>query len=77
MLSPEIKKKILDDLNKLPVDKQKQVQEFTHALLISQPESKTGKDILKLASSISNEDAEEMKSLIEEGCGQVETLKNF
>ena len=72
MISPEIKKKILDDLNKLSVEKQRRVQEFTHALLISQPKSKSGKDILKLKGTLENEDALEIKNIIEEGCEQVD-----
>ena len=72
MISPEIKKKILDDLSKLPVEKQRRVQEFTHALLISQPKAKSGKDILKLKGTLENEDALEIKNIIEEGCEQVD-----
>ena len=72
MIRPELKKKILEDLNKLPEEKQKRVQEFTHALLISKPKNKNGKGILNLAGIMNDKDAEDMIKVIEEGCEQVD-----
>jgi len=71
MISSNIKKKILEDLEKLPAEKQQRVMEYTHALLISQPKPENGKGVLKLAGILNDEDSEEMMNIIEEGCEQV------
>ncbi|MCP4133409.1 MAG: hypothetical protein GY754_20745 [bacterium] len=48
MISPEIEKIILEGLNRLPFEKQKQVQEYVQALVISAPPKKD-KDLIKKA----------------------------
>ncbi len=72
MVNPEIKKKIIEDLNNLPFDSQKKVQEFAHALLITQSRGKSGKEMMKLSGTLSNDDAGELKRIIESGCEKVD-----
>jgi hypothetical protein len=53
MISLKIKKKLIDDLSKLLFDSQKRVQEFAHALLITQSKGKSGKEMKKYSYPIS------------------------
>ena len=72
MVNPGIKKQILDDLKHLPFELQKRVQEFTHALQISQPKGTSGKDILKFSGIIDHDEAKRMERAIEAGCEKVD-----
>ena len=68
----EIKKQIIDDLDKLPIEMQKRVKDFVQALVISKPKGTPGKDLLKFAGILNDEDAKEIREAIEEGCGKVD-----
>jgi hypothetical protein len=72
MISPEIKKKLIEDLNELPYELQKKVQNFAHALLITQTQGSEGKEIVKFSGIFSKDDSKKMMAAIEEGCGQVD-----
>ena len=72
MLNIKIKKKLIEDLNNLPFDSQKKVQEFAHALLITQNTGKSGKDMIKFSGIFSNDDAAELREIIETGCERVD-----
>ncbi len=72
MISLEIKKKLIEDLNNLPFDSQKKVQEFAHALLITQSIGKSGRDMARFSGVLSNDDASELKKIIEGGCEKVD-----
>lgn len=72
MISLEIKKKLIEDLSNLPFDSQKKVQEFAHALLITQSRGKSGKEMIKFSGIMSNDDAGELKRIIESGCEKVD-----
>lgn len=72
MISLEIKKKLIEDLNNLPFDSQKKVQEFAHALLLTQSRGKSGKEMMKFSGTFSNDDAGELKRIIESGCEKVD-----
>ena len=72
MKNIDLKKQIIDDLKKMPFELQKKVQEFTHALLISQPQGSTGKDLLKFSGILDNDEANKMLTDINDGCGKVD-----
>ena len=72
MISMEIKKKLIEDLKKMPFDSQKKVQEFAHALLITQSKGRSGKEMMKFSGTLSNDDAGELKRIIENGCEKVD-----
>jgi hypothetical protein len=72
MISPGIKKKLLKDLDKLPIDMQKKVQDFAHTLLVSQPKGVPGKDLLKFSGILESNISENIMSEIETGCGVVD-----
>jgi hypothetical protein len=73
MKTAEIKKQIIKDLGGLPVELQKRVQEFTHALLVTQPKGTPGKDLLRFSGLIDKGDLDKMKSAIESGCERVDS----
>ena len=72
MISLKIKKKLIDDLKNLPFDSQKKVQEFAHALLITQTRGKSGKEMVKFSGILNHDDAAELKRIIESGCERVD-----
>ena len=72
MISLEIKKKLIEDLNNLPFDSQKKVQEFAHALLITQSRGKSGKEMIKFSGILKHDEAGELKKIIENGCEKVD-----
>jgi len=72
MVNLEIKKKLIEDLNNLSFDSQKKVQEFAHALLITQSRGKSGKEMIKFSGILKHDDAGELKQIIESGCEKVD-----
>ncbi len=72
MISLDIKKKLIDDLNNLTFDSQKKVQEFAHALLVTQTRGQSGKEMLKFSGILKHDDAGELKKIIESGCEKVD-----
>jgi hypothetical protein len=72
MINLEIKKKLIEDLKNLPFDSQKKVQEFAHALLITQSRGKSGKDMARFSGILNHEEAGELKKRIKNGCEQVD-----
>ncbi len=72
MVNMQIRDNIINDLDKLPVDLQKKVQDFVHALIATLPKGVTGKSLLHFAGKISKEDANEMIKIVDEGCEKVD-----
>ncbi|HOO72238.1 MAG TPA: hypothetical protein PK926_10795 [Spirochaetota bacterium] len=72
MIRPEIKKKLINDMEKLPLDLQKKVQDFAHALASVQTKGKSGKDLLKFAGTLSDAEAHQILEVIEDGCEKVD-----
>lgn len=72
MVNPEIKKKLIEDLKNLPFDSQKKVQEFAHALLITQHRGKSGKEMIKFSGILTNDEAGELRRIVESGCEMVD-----
>lgn len=67
-----IKKQIIDDLDKLPIEMQKRVKDFVQALVISKPKGTPGKALVKFAGILDDEDAVRIREAIEEGCEKVD-----
>ena len=85
MIKPDIKKKLMEDMNKLSDDQQQKVQDFAHALLISRPGGTSGKDLVKFAGILNNEEAIQriysylnksgiQKKLVEKGASEGDEL---
>jgi hypothetical protein len=63
-----IKLQITKRLEKLPIELQKQVLDFTEALVSSTPKGVKGKHLLKFSGTISEEDANSMIQTIGKNC---------
>ncbi len=64
MINLEIKKLLIEYLNHLPIESQKKVRNFAHALVISQSKGTSGKDLLKFSGIMDQNDIDEMKEAI-------------
>jgi hypothetical protein len=71
-MSASIKQEIIDQLDKLPIELQKRVLDFTHTLVRSIPRGTPGKDIIRFAGMIDEEDLNIMEKAIEEGCERID-----
>jgi hypothetical protein len=72
---PAIQSELLSFLGQLPVDDQARVVDFARALAGSEKSKKVGvpgKDLLRFAGTITDEDARQMIEAIEEGCEQID-----
>ena len=69
MTDQSIQKEIRDQLDKLPIEQQRQVLDFVRAL--AKPVGKRGKDLLCFAGGINTEDLKVMSQAIEQGCEQI------
>jgi len=65
--------KVIEQLKELPQELQWRVLEFTHALGLSNPGGVPGGQLLRLAGTISEDDAREMREAVEQGCEQVDS----
>ncbi|WP_448382919.1 hypothetical protein [Desulfosoma sp.] len=72
-MNTRIIEKVMEQLQALPYDLQRQVLEFTRSLALSVPHGVTGRQLLQFAGAISRSDVELMRKAIEQGCEQVDT----
>ena len=72
MVQPAIKEKILKDLDRLPAKLQQKVQEFAHALVLTEPKGTPGKVLLRFAGVLDEDSTPQMEKAIEDGCEQVD-----
>lgn len=71
MANQSLQEEILDQLDQLPIEHQRQVLDFARAL--AKPIGKPGKDLLYFAGGINAEDLRLMAQTIEQGCEQINT----
>jgi hypothetical protein len=72
-MNTRIAEKVMEQLQSLPYDLQRQVLEFTRALAFSVPHGVSGKRLLQFAGAIPRSDIELMQEAIEQGGEQVDT----
>lgn len=72
MAGTQIRDNIIKNLDKLPVDLQKKVQDFVNALVSTLPKGTSGVSFLQFAEDFSKDDADEMIKVINEGCEKVD-----
>jgi len=72
-MNVRIVEKVMEQLQSLPYDLQRQVLEFTRALALSVPHGVAGRQLLQFAGAIPRGDVELMQEAIEQGCEQVDT----
>lgn len=70
-----IAEQIAEQVATLPPEDQKRVIAFVGALAVTQPKGVPGRDLLRFAGTVSEEDADLMTQAIDEGCEQVHGAK--
>ncbi len=72
MIDKTIQTQLLAQLAQLPEEKQRRVLDFAHALGGSTPRGAPGSQLLQFAGTMTEEEAKEMLTAIEEECEQVD-----
>ena len=72
-METQIVEKVLEELKCLPKDLQWRVLEFTRALAGSAPRGIPGRQLLRFAGAVPENDISLMSEAIERGCEQVDT----
>lgn len=72
-MNTRVIEKVVEQLQSLPYDLQRQVLEFTRVLALSVPRGTAGKQLLQFAGAIPRGDVELIREAIELGCEQVDT----
>lgn len=72
MIDATIQQELLAQLAQLPEEKQRRVLDFAHALGGSTPRGVPGSQLLQFAGTMTDEEAKEMLTAIEEDCEQVD-----
>ena len=66
--------RVIEELKALPNELQRQVLEFTHALVLSStPHGFHGRQLLRFAGTIPPKDVKVMREVIEQECEQVDS----
>jgi hypothetical protein len=72
MSAAALKQEIDKELDSLPIEDQRKVLDFTHALIERKTTGVRGQDILPFTLGFSPEDLEIMRQAVEEDCERVE-----
>ena len=72
MVNPEIKERILGDLERLEPGQQQRAAELVHGLLTPLPKGASVDDLIDLAGTLDDESARQMTEAIEESCERVD-----
>jgi hypothetical protein len=71
-MSKNLETEIGEQVLVLPADEHRLVLDFARTLAVSKIQGVPGKQLLRFAGTIPNEDLQRMSAAIEEGCEQVE-----
>jgi hypothetical protein len=72
MTNATIESELHEQLNRLPLDRQRQVLDFACALVAARPRGVVGQQLLAFAGAIPANDLVEMSHAIDEGCGRID-----
>lgn len=72
MPASTVREKLLNQMDALSVDEQRQVLRFARALVEAHPTGTPGDRLLRFAGTISPGDLSTMSKAVEEGCGRVD-----
>jgi len=73
MVSQAIAASVVREMDHMPLELQRRVLDFAHALAGSSPKGTPGRDLIEFAGAFSPEDLDEISAAIEEGCERVDT----
>lgn len=72
MVLPDVKDRIMRDLDRLSPERQKHAAELVGGLVCSLPQGASVEDLLEVVGILDEESAREMTQAIEEGCERVD-----
>lgn len=72
MVSESLARNILREMDHMPIELQRRVLDFAHALAGSQPKGTAGEDLLRFRGALSRKDADAMSAAIERGCERID-----
>ncbi len=72
MVSQALAENLIQEMDHMPVELQRRVLDFAHALAGSFPKGTSGKQFAEFAGSFSSEDLAEISAAINEGCEKVD-----
>jgi hypothetical protein len=72
MVSSALEMEIREQLDRLPLDQQRQVLDFARALAVTRPVGVPGTALLRFAGTIAPDDLATMAQAIEEGCETID-----
>lgn len=72
MLDGNVENQLRQRMQTLSPDQQREVLQFAGQLATSEPKGTPGKELLRFAGTLSPEEADEMRRVIEEDCEQVD-----
>ncbi len=72
MTNATIESELHEQLNQLPLERQRQVLDFACALVAARPRGVAGQRLLAFAGAIPANDLAEMLHAIGEGCGRID-----
>jgi len=72
MVSQALADDVIREMDHMPLELQRRVLDFAHALAGSRPKGTIGADLLEFAGTFSAEDLDAMSAAIEEGCERVD-----
>jgi hypothetical protein len=67
-----LKNEVLQVMDQLPEERQRQVLKFARSLASSAPVGVAGKDLLRFAGILNEQEARSLSQAIEKGCEQVD-----
>ena len=71
MVDAKIQRQLLDELDRMPVNKQRAVLDFAQGLARGRPRGASGADMMKFFGRLPPDDAQRMAEVIEEGCERI------
>ncbi len=71
-MSVLLKEQILEQLDILPYEQQRRILDFARALTVSAPVGVAGRELLRFAGTIEEDDLQMMAQAIEDGCERVD-----
>jgi len=72
MVNPTLERELHLQLENLKPDAQQRVLEFARALVMVRPRGVPGRELLRFAGTLSDEEAKQMMEAIDEDCGKVD-----
>ena len=72
MVSEALARDVVREMDHMPIELQRRVLDFAHALAGSYPKGTSGRNMIKFAGSFSRDDLDEMSAAIAEGCEKVD-----